>query len=406
MECYLAYNGTRKGVKSIKWIRSINCPDYIELKLIDDHGIIEPKHGSGLHLILVDQDVNDNQNSLRLAGFADDNTAYLDSFPELHKELNIRSDKIEIFQVLKDGDYWTDFLLKGNARKCLIPFGDDADFIKRIPHPTTFIRPAGQSFIEFFNSCVAAIRCYCPDIIGWTFNSKTQKMGYTFSKRTQPIKEGQNGWTLMSYQTLRDYPRYYTYRKDFPLPYQDFVKFLRGQICSLQKEADGVVSLYNNDEAVFRRLTVKFSCDTGECSLILELCTNYSFVANPLPQLVAKGRFQYWREDEDGTLTLWEIKLTDSGIEKDTVVFAYPRLQFPGNRGVYVPPQPEDEVLVTIVHGTFPIADVITKKPDTNDDSATVVIRGAKTTIEKELSVGEKALFESQVNINGKLTVK
>jgi hypothetical protein len=327
------------------------------------------------------------------------------------------SDKVEIVQLPPNND-WKTFLHEKVLNIDIICNSKTENTLQKIAFPTIFIRPVNTNRLSFLNSILSVVRQYNSSFIFW-------KIARSSNDNTVPIisvsdeeicKNFSKNWflnevlSLSTGGTLLRYKRIFFKVEDVPSVMEELrsrISFNYGNNNFLPKTA----ALYNFDGQKFylHRLTAKITKKdvNNVIESEIEFLSHQSEPSVFAMPLIVKGTFNSWYEETD----FWKIDQLEAPnieIKRESFIYVFPRLQFPGNRGIYVPPKKGDKVLVTIPHGGLPIADLITQRlPIAESDTVTLLGDSLRFQSDKtEMKLKDMLSIKGETIINGNVKIE
>ena len=316
-----------------------------------------------------------------------------------------RKSNFKVFQI-EDTEGWESFFLSEHLfQGC---FNDLKTLKERInnafPHPTLIVRPQGCMPICFLNQIVALLQSRVPDLLGWRID-KCRNLSFIDGKDIVPFPTAQ--WSYCGVQRISSLEYSYTFQRQTKGANDlwELKKCLCGKSNNLIPEIKKYI--FEGELLQFHSIQATVNPASETISLHWELRTPSMPTFVPQLEYQFKGKLveengSCWKKSKNGDDLLW-VELED---KEKTKILVFPRFQFPGKRGVYVPPQKDDKVIVTVTNGSFPVADIFTVKPDAKYDSPTVSIIGETSLIDSEkITIAEKMVIDNEVNIKGNVNL-
>ena len=388
-------------VHQMRWVRQSNCVDNLFL-CVPKNSV--PDSATNLNLTWQGEDIPWIYIGTAREPFSDTNGGQwlFGSIisPDRKAQLEQSEDKFVIYQVPQEKDGgWKQLLQETTAAS---NWEDEigkkiAPVVAALPHPTAFIKPPNWTTRRFLTQLISTIHYSVPKIIGWHLRDISFLFALDIGE-----KELQDNWQDFGIVQNEDDDILRCFFKRTTLLEEDISTFW--QCIQMERVIENTGDLfptaniyeYNGQKLFFHRFEAIYPSSSGELTIKLELRTQPAMPTPVLPLLTTGGIFQNWNEDG----MLWKIKLTGGNIKDNTELFAYPHLQFNGSRGVYVPPEEGDEVLVTIPHGGFPTVNVLTRHSQDNDGQ-TVTLLGNSIALKSTDGV----MIKGKTSIKGKLEV-
>ena len=330
------------------------------------------------------------------------------------KAFNQKGNNFKVFPIEDSPEGWENFFQSEHLfQGC---FNDLKTLKERInkefPHPTLIFRPQGCTPIRFLNQVVSLLQSRVPDLLGWRID-KCRNLSFVDEKEIVPFPVSQ--WSYCGVQRISSLEYSYFFQRQTKGT-NDLLE-LKKCLCGKSNKLIPEIKKYTFEGEVLQFHSIQATVNPASetISLQLELRTPSTPTFAPQPKYQLKGKLveengSCWKKSKNGDDLLW-VELED---KEKTKILAFPRLQFPGLRGVYVPPQKDDKVIVTVANGGFPIADILTVKPGDAYEKPTVSVIGKSIQVEgtdsadvksKHTKISEKLNVGKDVNVSGKLRV-